>query len=789
MKTLLTSFFLFCGLAFAGNACVSTNAVTTASNVNTTWQHCGNASSISFDAAAAGPYEGSGTSTWTHTVGSGSNGVLIVAVSSHTSTTDSVTGVTYGGTALTQLYKHHGTTSWLYFYILYNPPSGSASVVVSSSAQILPASASYFGVKQSGQPDATGNGTGFLGNPNATLTTVSDNTWVLGYFWSQVGNSAGTGNVQRAYPSSLAGLYDSNSAVWPHGAYTMTVGGSASFVTDEIVMSLVPATSIAGNTPQTTDTAQIASPVVLSADLNVVSILVEGTNANLTTDGNAHTITTTGGIQIEQGCTTTTSPCASPYAVDTSTGSAGNETTWVRTGMTTGQFLMENDDVSPFSCPPICSVNVNLSRSIFQAGAGGVMTGWNSGSALVVNNSKIVNGERGFSLSGVTNVTLNNLSSTGMSNTNAMVNFNAQVPTTCSISNLTQINATSNQPVITGTNDLSACSMMGNAILTDSAGVYAPNLIKANGATPSNSAVWSYNLGKNYNTTGVGGGAVNYGLSSCGGSSSHHCTIEYNIMDGFQNYIASYNDLVGNVCIFLPTGGLQGCMFSYTQQFVTSTNDVFVSNAASNGNIMFYMIGASSPTGGFVLTNDTFVGTLSTSSGNASESGPTWGENAAVSVADAMSNSILYGQNYNAGENMTSGDPNTFVTTGTDGVGVWNNNFFGALSGAWHPGSQIGTNVDDGTHHHPNALYADTTYNPGFVANYRSWAQCDAILGGAGSETNLFTQLFNRWNGSNPVNYTAQNIYNCMYAGYAPTEIRLAGRGAVKPHLIHTSIF
>ena len=33
MKTLLTSFFLFCGLAFAGNACVSTNAVTTASNV------------------------------------------------------------------------------------------------------------------------------------------------------------------------------------------------------------------------------------------------------------------------------------------------------------------------------------------------------------------------------------------------------------------------------------------------------------------------------------------------------------------------------------------------------------------------------------------------------------------------------------------------------------------------------------------------------------------------------------------------------------------------------------
>lgn len=794
MAKRLALLFLFCGLAVANN-CVSSNSLSTNWSVATTWNSCGATYTLGFDAASAGPYAGSGTETWSHTIGTNSNRLLVVFI--YGASTDLLTGVTYGGTALTQTAKFHGASAWMYAYSMLNPPSGTASIVASSGGQMGGAAVSYYGAAQTSNPEAFSAATTVSTvTPTGTVTTLTNNDWLVGYF--QTANyTASGGDVDRATMltafGGLGGVFDTSTVVNPAGSHTIAAQNTGGAGTaDVITLAVAPFAQPSGGTiPQSADTVTIATPVVLDTNVTVTSILVQGPTANLTTNGSAHTVTTTGGVQIEQGCTTTTSPCVSPYAVDTSTGSAGNETTWVRTGMTTGEYLLESDSISPFTCPTVCAPSVNLSRSIFQAGAGGVYLGNIVDGALTVTNSEIVNGERGFLVGQLSGVAFNNVSSTGMGNTDSLLNFQSDaVLTTCLIQNVTQLNATSNQTMINGFGDLSLCPITGNAIRTDPAGVYAPYfLVPGQSATPAGSTIISYNLAKNYNDANVATGMVNYGTQSCSSSSAHHCIVENNVFDGFQEFIGDYEDWSNNVCIFLPAGGLQGCEFPYQHQFDTFTREILVAPTPTNGNLIFYLIGPpSSPTGGVTITNGTCIGTLTVTTGANSESCYAFGENAFISVNDAISNTIMYGQNQSVNETISSSDHNVFVTSGTDSVGVWNNNYSGYNAGAWVALGGMGTNVDDGTHHHPNVLYGDTTYDPKFVTTYRSWAQCDAILGGPGTEANLFTQLYNRWNGSNPANYTAQNIYNCMHAAYAPREIRLAGRGAVSPVLIFTGV-
>src|ERR1700730_16556354 len=187
MKKLVLGFLVMLPFACANN-CLTTNAVSTASNLASTYVNCGATSSLLYDNSSAGPYEGSGTSTWTLPAVSLTNGILLVGVSSATSTTDSVTGVTDNGVSMTQLAKYHGTW-WSYWYISYAPASGSHTLVASSSAQLKTRAISYGGGKQSGQPDATGSSTGTSSAPSVAVTTVNNDALVLGLFSSQFGLS------------------------------------------------------------------------------------------------------------------------------------------------------------------------------------------------------------------------------------------------------------------------------------------------------------------------------------------------------------------------------------------------------------------------------------------------------------------------------------------------------------------------------------------------------------------------------------------------------------------------
>lgn len=90
---------------------------------------------ISFDASASGSGGGSSSITYSHTVGTGENRAIVVGVFEQS---DSVTGVTYNGTSLTQAgvkvrVGSGGGAEYVHLFYLANPDSGANNVVVSRS--------------------------------------------------------------------------------------------------------------------------------------------------------------------------------------------------------------------------------------------------------------------------------------------------------------------------------------------------------------------------------------------------------------------------------------------------------------------------------------------------------------------------------------------------------------------------------------------------------------------------------------------------------------------------------
>jgi hypothetical protein len=118
------------------------------------WGYVVNPPPIQFDYVNSKGNASSNTISWTHIVGSGSNGYLFVCVSGNQApTTESISVATYNGTSMTLLATENvaGTGSnaapktWLYG--LANPTSGSHTVTITASANGLAAdSVSYLNV-------------------------------------------------------------------------------------------------------------------------------------------------------------------------------------------------------------------------------------------------------------------------------------------------------------------------------------------------------------------------------------------------------------------------------------------------------------------------------------------------------------------------------------------------------------------------------------------------------------------------------------------------------------------
>jgi subtilase family protein len=107
---------------------------------------------VDSSSSLAGPPDNTATLTWSHTVGSGSDRLLLVGVSLRDGNT-SVAGVTYGGIALSRIgYQNaNGNESRTEMWELLAPPQGSAAIVVRLSAgkRIVGGAVSFFNVDQS----------------------------------------------------------------------------------------------------------------------------------------------------------------------------------------------------------------------------------------------------------------------------------------------------------------------------------------------------------------------------------------------------------------------------------------------------------------------------------------------------------------------------------------------------------------------------------------------------------------------------------------------------------------
>lgn len=186
---------------------------------------------IARDAAVATAYRGqTSPQTWNHTVASG--GVLYVSVVSY-AVADTVTGVTFDGTAMTLIKKQTYSTRTVYIYGLLTPTTGSEKTVsvsfnTAGSPYIYGGSISYTGVDTSGFSSVTPV-SAYTSTPaksiSTSITTSVNNSAILGMCWVENGaistytgiTKVGT-NVQLFHFEPSAGLIIS-----PAGSLTVGV--------------------------------------------------------------------------------------------------------------------------------------------------------------------------------------------------------------------------------------------------------------------------------------------------------------------------------------------------------------------------------------------------------------------------------------------------------------------------------------------------------------------------------------------------------------------------------------
>lgn len=165
---------------------------------------------------------------------------------------DTVTGVTYGGSAMTLLCKHRNGfsgTGEIYLYGILAPTAGAQSVVATrtgTTGKMWMGVMSYTGVKQTGLPDAIDLG-GLNSNPSLSFNviTTTTNTVIAGICWMDNGGITASTNstaVGAAADSNTVNFFESASVpIAASGSYTMSITGSTGSNCSWCFASLAPA--------------------------------------------------------------------------------------------------------------------------------------------------------------------------------------------------------------------------------------------------------------------------------------------------------------------------------------------------------------------------------------------------------------------------------------------------------------------------------------------------------------------------------------------------------------------
>jgi|GEM_PF-1800858 len=271
---------------------------------------------LTFDSSTAGT-----STTVSHTIGSGDNRVLFVAINQYFSTNTPT--ATYGGVSMTSIHSftYHGgdpDNSKVIIFKLVAPTVGTANIVISGAGgspnQIL--SSSYFGADQTTQPEAVGT--------SATRTPSIANTWYVVFgmangntnrSWGFTTGSSVTTRSAYTASGSYATISDSNTAIAISTAYTAnwnTLSGTGNDYKTSPSLTIYPAAE---------------APTVTTQAVTDIDFTTATGNGNVTSDGGA-TIT-------ERGvCWSLTS---TPTTADSKATSAG--TTGAFTASMTGMVL------------------------------------------------------------------------------------------------------------------------------------------------------------------------------------------------------------------------------------------------------------------------------------------------------------------------------------------------------------------------------------------------------------------------------------------------------------------
>lgn len=202
----------------------------------------------------------SGSSTSFSYTCTGSNLILIVGV--QTTVNQTVSSITYNGVGLTQIATKATPNSarGVDLWYLINPATGSNTLAVNLGGAVSNwfsvSVASYTGVKQTGQPDASGSSSANSGLTDVTqsVTTTANNCWLVGIMSNanSLNPTADSGTTlrQSLYNRSgngYEGFYlDSNGAKTPAGSYALGVTADSGGGTI-IVASIAPSAAAQTN--------------------------------------------------------------------------------------------------------------------------------------------------------------------------------------------------------------------------------------------------------------------------------------------------------------------------------------------------------------------------------------------------------------------------------------------------------------------------------------------------------------------------------------------------------------
>lgn len=163
---------------------------------------------------------------WSHTC-TGSNRLLVVGAQGAFNPSN-ISGATYNAVSMTQVGTgQNGDTvslRWTYFFWLLAPTTGANTISVAATAStfIQGSSASYTGVKQTGQPDASNTGVYGAPTPSLSVTVVENNSWFIASFFGRTTGAVGANTTARSVSANISGIFDSNGGL-AAGSRTMSV--------------------------------------------------------------------------------------------------------------------------------------------------------------------------------------------------------------------------------------------------------------------------------------------------------------------------------------------------------------------------------------------------------------------------------------------------------------------------------------------------------------------------------------------------------------------------------------